>query len=304
MPTLTSAIINTVPITQFSRGFASKIFKIQERRCPVLKIYNLKCPNCGATLATDVKNNYARCEYCGNEFYISEDTENEANQADLSNEGDADKYKAKPLPGQVSGKASADPEKRKKSRVRDFVIIFLFVIIGTALSLLLDKEKPQDIVPKTDLHRFFTELRLDCTPQSIETLTQKHKLHFFRTEKAVNANSANILYYKVAKTMETALDKQGEHGETVEIEFDAEKNNTFRLAVYSDPDHIVGRALLFNYGTYYSLSADNANAKNLTGYYYYNNSLRSAAGEQKTHPPYLKCADATEALKMIYTYKK
>ena len=39
-----------------------------------LKIYNLKCPNCGATLTTDVKNNHARCEYCGNEFYISEKT--------------------------------------------------------------------------------------------------------------------------------------------------------------------------------------------------------------------------------------
>ena len=40
-----------------------------------MKIYNLKCPNCGATLTTDVNNNYAKCQYCGNEFMISEDTE-------------------------------------------------------------------------------------------------------------------------------------------------------------------------------------------------------------------------------------
>ena len=46
-----------------------------------MKIYHLKCPNCGATLATDVKNNRARCEYCGNEFYISEETEKPASEA-------------------------------------------------------------------------------------------------------------------------------------------------------------------------------------------------------------------------------
>ena len=103
--------------------------------------------------------------------------------------------------------------------------------------------------------------------------------------------------------METALDKQGAHGETVEIEFDLAKNNAFRLAVYSDPEHIISHALLFKYGTYYSLSAEETQ-KDATGYYYYNNSLRSTPGEQKSHPPYLKCADAAEALKRIYTYRK
>ena len=44
--------------------------------------------------------------------------------------------------------------------------------------------------------------------------------------------------------------------------------------------------------------------KDIAGYYYYNNSLRSSAGDQNTRPPYVKCADAAEALKKIYTYKK
>ena len=43
-----------------------------------MKLYNFKCPNCGATLTTDVKNHHARCEYCGNEFQISEETETSA----------------------------------------------------------------------------------------------------------------------------------------------------------------------------------------------------------------------------------
>ena len=271
-----------------------------------MKIYNLKCPNCGATLTTDVKNNYARCEYCGNEFHISEDAENTAKQSDCNDGKDTVKDKTGPLPeAKAEARTSVPgPEERKKERTRDFIIIFLFIIVGVVLSLLLDKKTPQDIVPKSDLHRFFMELRLNSTPLDAETLAQKHRLHFFRTEKAVNSDTANIIYYKVAKTNETALDKQGEHGETVEIEFDAEKNNAFRLAVYTDPEHIVSRALLFKYGTYYSLSSEDMKTKDIAGYYFYNNSLRSAAGEQQTHPPYLKCADAAEALKKIYTYRK
>ena len=45
-----------------------------------MKLYNFKCPNCGATLTTDVKSHHARCEYCGNEFHISEETETSAGQ--------------------------------------------------------------------------------------------------------------------------------------------------------------------------------------------------------------------------------
>ncbi len=270
-----------------------------------MKIYNLKCPNCGATLTTDVINKHAKCQYCGNEFMISEDTESDAKHPSRDKEKDTEEKET-----EVSGKRTltqketASPEKRKASRIRDLIIVFLIVTAGLALSLLLDKEKPHDIVPKTDLHRFFMELSPNSTTQNVETLAQKHKLHFFRTEKIVNSDTANVLYYKVAKTNETALDKEGEHAETVEIEFDMTKDNAFKLAVYKDPEHITARALLFKYGTYFSLSAEDSKTNEFAGYYYYNNSLRSAAGEQRTHPPYLKCADAAEALNKIYTYKK
>ena len=271
-----------------------------------MKIYNLKCPNCGATLTTDVKSNYAKCDYCGNEFHISEEPKNETKEPADSKTKEAVQKEAEAKSGHTSDSkpSAADQEKRKKSRTRDFIIVALLILTGLALSLVFDKKTPQDIVPKTDLHRFFMELPLDSTPQTVEALAQKHKLHFFRTEKAVNSDAANITYYKVAKTMDSALDKQGAHAETVEIEFDLAKNNAFRLAVYSDPDHIVSRALLFKYGNYYSLSAEEVPTKDAAGYYYYNNSLRSAPGEQKTHPPYLKCTDAAEALTKIYTYRK
>ena len=271
-----------------------------------MKIYNLKCPNCGATLSTDVKNNYAKCDYCGNEFVISDDMETEAKQPDRNGDKSAAKNKAGTKPKHTSGSeiSAKNTEINKKSRSRDLIIIALFALIGLILNFCLDKEGPQDIVPRTDLHRFFMELRPDCTPQNVETLAQKHKLHFFRTEKAVNATEADTIYYKIAKTNETVLDKKGEHGETVEIEFDAVKNNAFKLAVYADPEHITGRAVLLRYGSYYSLSSEEHKTKNSASYYYYNNSLRSTPGEQKTHPPYLKCTDAVEALKYIYTYKK
>lgn len=270
-----------------------------------MKIYSLKCPNCGATLTTDVKNNFAKCQYCGNEFRISEDTEADEKHPFREKEKDAAENKAKePRKNPVTQKENTSPEKRKTSRVRDIIIVFLIVTAGLALSLLFDKEKPQDIVPKTDLHRFFMELRPDNTAKDVESLAQKHKLRYFRTEKMVNSETANVIYYKVAKTNETVLNKQGEHAETVEIEFDMTKGNAFKLAAYTDPEHITARALLFKYGTYYSLSAENPETNEFAGYYYYNNSLRSAAGEQSTHPPYLKCQNAAEALKKIYTYKK
>ena len=267
-----------------------------------LKLYHFKCPNCGATLATDVKNHHARCEYCGNEFYLSEETEMSAGK---DNQDDGKKNPAV-LTERVSEeeRTADDPERQKKSHSHDFLIVVLFLVIGLVLNFFFDKESPGDIVPGTDLHRFFMELRPDSTPQSVEALAQKHKLHFFRIEKAVNSETANIDYYKIAKTMENTLDKQNVNSETVEIEFDIARNNAFRLAVYSDPEHIVSRALLFKYGTYYSLSGEETQAKDMAGYYYYNNSLRSAPGEQKTHPPYVKCADAAEALKLIYTYRK
>ena len=53
-----------------------------------MKLYNFKCPNCGATLTTDVKNHHARCEYCGNEFHISDETETSAG---LDNQEDGKK---------------------------------------------------------------------------------------------------------------------------------------------------------------------------------------------------------------------
>lgn len=267
-----------------------------------MKIYHLKCPNCGATLATDVKNNRARCEYCGNEFYISEETEKPANEAHQETGGKNAAVLAESASKEKH--SEEDANRKRKSRARDLLIVALFVIVGLALNFLFDKESPRDIVPKTDVHRFFMELRPDSTPQNVEALAQKHNLHFFRIDKAVNSAAANINYYKIAKTSEGVLNKQGAPAETVEIEFDLARNNAFRLAVYSDPEHIVGRALLFKYGTYYSLSAEETQAKEAAGYYYYNNSLRSAPGEQQTHPPYLKCADAAEALKKIYTYRK
>ena len=263
-----------------------------------LNIYNLKCPNCGATLTTDVKNNHARCEYCGNEFYISEKT---AKPAGNENQ-DTVKKEPTVLTERTSedSRPAGDSIMQKSSDNHELLIFFLFLIVGLALNFFFDKESPRDIVPKTDLHRFFMELHLDSTPQNVEALAQKYKLHFIRIEKAVNSDTADINCYKIAKTIEAALDKQDVPAETVTIEFDMAKNNAFRLAVYSDPDHIVSRAILLHYGTYYSLSAEETQAKEVAGYYYYNNSLRSAPGEQKTHPPYVKCADAAEALKMIY----
>jgi len=263
-----------------------------------LKVYNLKCPNCGATLATDVKNRRARCEYCGNEFMISDETENTGKDTGINDS----KAGQPPEKGPASDKIPV--RSRKKSHSRDLLIVFVFVIAGLMLSLAFDKENPGDIVPKTDLHRFFMEVRTSSTPRDVESLAQKHKLHFFRTEKAVNSGAADTVYYKFAKTNETALDRQGAHGETIEMEFDISNNNAFKWAAYTDPEHIVSRAVLFRTGPYLSLSLNAAVQKEAEGYYYYNNSLRSTADGKNTHPPYLKCTDAVEALKRIYTYKK
>ena len=105
-----------------------------------MKIYNLKCPNCGATLTTDVKNNYAKCQYCGNEFMISKDTESDEKQSDRNKGKDAAEKEtnvSEMYP--VEQREASNQRKRKTSRIRDFIIVFLIVTAGLALSLLLDK---------------------------------------------------------------------------------------------------------------------------------------------------------------------
>ena len=56
------------------------------------------------------------------------------------------------------------------SRTSELIIVSLLILTGLVLSYLFDKNTPQDIVPKSDLHRFFMELRPDSTPQTIEAL--------------------------------------------------------------------------------------------------------------------------------------
>ena len=270
-----------------------------------MKIYNLKCPNCGATLSTDAKNKAAKCSYCGNEFILSDTddaTEVGKNTGDRGHTAKTGENESQQAAEESEGQHN--PPKQKQSHARDFLIVFLIVAAGLVLNFMFDKEQPQDIVPQTDLHRFFTELQPDSTPQSAEALAQKYKLHFFRMEKAVNTAEADTVYYKVAKTNETALNKPGAHAETVEIEFDMAKGNALMWAAYSDPGHIVSHALLFNYGTYYSLTADRSQKTDFAGYYFYNNSLRSSPDSKASSLPYLKCSDAVAALNKIYTYKK
>ena len=105
-----------------------------------MKLYNFKCPNCGATLTTDVKSHHARCEYCGNEFHISEETETSAGQ---DNHDDGKKTPTV-LPERTSEEVSTagNSERQKKSGSRDFLIVALFLIIGLALIFFFDKESP------------------------------------------------------------------------------------------------------------------------------------------------------------------
>ena len=77
-----------------------------------MKIYNFKCPNCGATLVTDVKNKNAKCQYCGNEFMISEDLEADTKQPARNKENDPAEIKtAMPGDNPVPQKSAANPEK-------------------------------------------------------------------------------------------------------------------------------------------------------------------------------------------------
>lgn len=105
-----------------------------------MKLYNFKCQNCGATLTTDVKNHHARCEYCGNEFHISEETETSAGH---DNQEDGKKTPTV-LTERTSEEVSTagDSERQKKSGSRDFLIVALFLIIGLAINFFFDKEAP------------------------------------------------------------------------------------------------------------------------------------------------------------------
>lgn len=106
-----------------------------------MKIYNLKCPNCGATLATDIKNNYAKCDYCGNEFVISDDTEKGAEQPDSGKDKRAAGNKAGTEPKHTSGPESTGKKtgNNKKSHSRDLIFVALFALIALILNFCFDR---------------------------------------------------------------------------------------------------------------------------------------------------------------------
>ena len=117
---------------------------------PVLKIYNLKCPNCGATLSTDVKNNRARCEYCGNEFYIAEAKDNDTKQPERNEKTDdvQAKQDSQQEHAAAANTAAGGAEENSNSHFRDFIIVFFFIMVGVALSLLFDKKRLRTLCPK------------------------------------------------------------------------------------------------------------------------------------------------------------
>ncbi|MBQ9635352.1 MAG: hypothetical protein IJV12_03960, partial [Acidaminococcaceae bacterium] len=78
----------------------------------------------------------AKCDYCGNVFIISEDSEN----ADESKNVVGKEVAPKPQSHlSEENNAPNNPPKRKKSRTKDYLIAFTIIIVGLILNYIFDR---------------------------------------------------------------------------------------------------------------------------------------------------------------------
>lgn len=152
-------------------------------------------------------------------------------------------------------------------------------------------------IPNDDLQKLFMELKFENTIKDIETMAKKYNM------KIGKRNYNGEVCYKIGKAEKAVSFLQDATGDYIQVSFDSRNNYNFMLAYYHNHTYWT-EAILFKYGSYFDLHINDMNKKEMWGYYYYNNDLRSKMNEKESKPPYIKCSSAHEALARIYTYKK
>lgn len=89
-----------------------------------MKIIDMTCPKCGATLKPDISKGHAVCEYCGHQVLIEQEDTLEETRA---------KAQAKSY-GYHKGKLQAEEEASRKAKLRNikptFIVIAVILLIG------------------------------------------------------------------------------------------------------------------------------------------------------------------------------
>lgn len=157
------------------------------------------------------------------------------------------------------------------------------------------------IVEYDDLQKVFLALGETTRPEDVEQLIGDAGLKY--TFEEYNSSSGKTVKYQLAYTEGAALQKYAESGDYLEIAFGGENKDEFMYAQYVNEKAASYTALLYDHGTWYDFSDNNAEDY---GGYYISDSFSGKSGikikytngnEAETN--YLPCGSGEEAIKKV-----
>ena len=116
-----------------------------------------------------------------------------------------------------------------------------------------------------ELQKVFLAITVDTTPQELETLITEYNLYYTIGKYNQSGSQGKAYTYKIAYTEGAAKQKYADSGDYLEVSFDNGNEDTLKFAHYVKSDSIGYTALLYNYGTWYDFSHNNA--EDYSGYY-------------------------------------
>lgn len=152
------------------------------------------------------------------------------------------------------------------------------------------------------LQRIFMEITINTTPEELEKLISQYKL-YFTIEEYNQSSKGKAHTYKIAYTEGAAKQKYADSGDYIKVSFDNGNGDKLKTAQYVNSQNISYSALLYNYGTWWDFS-DN-NAEDYSGYYVCDSFgdkkgiiIKYANGNEK-ESNYFRCDSAKEAINKV-----
>lgn len=159
----------------------------------------------------------------------------------------------------------------------------------------------ETVVEYDNLQKVFLALRESTKPGDVERMIGESELKY--TVEEYNSSSGKEVVYQLAYTDGAALQKYAESGDHLEISFGGENKDEFMYAQYVNAKDVSYTALLYNHGTWYKFSDDNA--EDYKGYYI-NDSFSGKSGitvkytnGNEAETDYLPCDSGEDAIQKI-----
>lgn len=166
-----------------------------------------------------------------------------------------------------------------------------------------DQESQENpaVIEYDDLQTVFLALNENTTPDELEKLISESEL--FYTSEEYNSSSGKTVSYNIAYTEGAAAQKYAEAGDHLTVDFGGDGEDEFMYAQYVNEKDVSYSALLYDHGTWYDFSDNNAEDY---GGYYVVDSISGKGGitvkytnGNETETGYLLCKSGEEAIQKI-----